>query len=320
VKLDTKDRQLLFELDFNSRASLSELAKKLRLSKQGVDYKINNLIKKGVIQGFYPVVNVSKLGYLYCRLCMSLKNTTPEIEKEMIEFLKNDNRYFWVFNAQGVYELLVALWLKNVSDFRKAVDDFLVKFGKYVDNKTENINTNVVHYKNKYLINSNSDFKVELKETDERITLDEIDKKILSALCDDARISIVNLAKKLEITMKQASYRIKKLEKQKIMEGYRPIINHTILGLTYYKLWINVEYNNIEKLNELKSYLATNPVVIYYVEGIAFPEDLDIEVMVKDNLELFDFIKELKYKFPGILGNYKSFMFSETKKVRYLPW
>src|SRR3989344_5156973 len=87
VNLDLKDKKILFEMDFNARATYAELAKKIGLSKQGVEYKINNLVKKGVIKGFYPIINVPKLGFIYCRLLITLQNTAPKDRESMIRYL-----------------------------------------------------------------------------------------------------------------------------------------------------------------------------------------------------------------------------------------
>ena len=84
VKLDQKDKKLIYELDFHSRDPCSKLSKRVNLSKQGVEYKINNLIKKGVIKGFYPVINVPKLGFIYCRLLLTLQSAT-EKDKDKIK-------------------------------------------------------------------------------------------------------------------------------------------------------------------------------------------------------------------------------------------
>jgi len=40
LKLDTKDRKLLFALDSNARASSSEIGKAIRVNKNTVNYKI----------------------------------------------------------------------------------------------------------------------------------------------------------------------------------------------------------------------------------------------------------------------------------------
>ena len=46
VELDLKDKKILFELDFDARQSYSEIAKKVRLSKQVVEYRIKKSRKR----------------------------------------------------------------------------------------------------------------------------------------------------------------------------------------------------------------------------------------------------------------------------------
>jgi len=320
VKLDLKDKKLLHLLDFNARLSYSKIAKAIGLSKQGAEYKLKNLIKKGVIKGFYPVINVPKMGYLYCRLALVLKNVIPEKEEEILDYLIKDNRFFWIFTTQGIFDFLIVMWAKSVSEFKEAITDLLSKYGKYIKSKNESITTDVIHYQHRYLLNIKETQEIHIKETKKLIEIDDTEKEILKVLCEDARIPIVNIANKLNISPKVVSYKIKKLEKLRIIEGYRPIIDHNKLGYTYYKLWINIHYENISEIRRLYSYIKENPVVIYVVKGVGFPEDADIEIMVKANQELFNFIKDLKIKFPNLIGDYRTFMFIDTKKVRYLPF
>ena len=47
-KLDQKDRQILFELDCDSRQSINNLAKKTRLSRDVVSYRIKQLEKENL--------------------------------------------------------------------------------------------------------------------------------------------------------------------------------------------------------------------------------------------------------------------------------
>ncbi|MBU4242067.1 MAG: winged helix-turn-helix transcriptional regulator [Nanoarchaeota archaeon] len=60
MKLDFKDKKILYNLDLNSRATLNEIAKKVKLSKQVVDYRLKNLLKNKIIKEFYTVINFSK--------------------------------------------------------------------------------------------------------------------------------------------------------------------------------------------------------------------------------------------------------------------
>jgi len=320
VKLNLKDKKILFELDFNARISYSQLAKRVGLSKQGAEYKIKNLLKRGVIEGFYPVINVPKLGYIYCRLLVTLQNITKEKRVEIIEYLKNHRKVFWLFTMQGMFDLLIVIWAKSVTEFKEFVEEVETKFGENIKRKVETVTTDVIHYQHGYLLRKKKTKEIHIKDTPERIKIDDLDKKIIDLLCADARISLVDISKKVNESAKVVAYRIKKLEKKGLIEGYRPIINHNKIGFTYYKVLIDLYKISKEELIRLKSYIKNNPSVIYIVEGIGLPADLEIEMMVKSNKELFDFINDLKFRFPKLIGEYNTVIFMNTLKVKYLPF
>ena len=118
VPLDLKDKKILLELDFNARQSNSEIAKKVGLSKQGVDYKIKNMISKGIITGFYPVINITKLGYYYCRLFIKFQNLTKNKEEEIFSYFKAHKRINWIVKFYGTYDVVMASYVKSVSEFK----------------------------------------------------------------------------------------------------------------------------------------------------------------------------------------------------------
>jgi len=95
-KLNVKDKRLLYELDKNSRQSYRRLAKKIRLSKNAVRYKMQVLQERGIIKQFHTVVDTGKLGYITFRLYINLHDTTPEKEEEIINFLKNKDIVTWL--------------------------------------------------------------------------------------------------------------------------------------------------------------------------------------------------------------------------------
>ncbi len=320
VKLDLRDKKILYHLDFHARMSYSELAKKVGLSKQGAEYKVNRLVEKGVIKGFYPVINVPRMGYSHCRVMLVLRNVTEEKEKEIIDYLVNDPRWFWVFTVQGVVDILCGMWGRNMLEFKEAVNDLLSKYGRYIRSKTETVATDVIHYQHRYLLNEKRTEEINTRITTEHVKIDTNDEAILKQLCRDARMPIVKIAEKVDMSQKVVSYRIKRLEKEQIIQGYRPIIDHNKLGYTYYKILININYDDMAEIKRLYAYIKDDPIVLYVVKGVCFPEDIDLELMVKDNQELTRFIRDLKFKFSTLIGNYKMFMFIDTKKVRYLPY
>ncbi len=63
VRVDTLDRKLLYELDSDSRQSLSQLARVLREGRDRVSYRVERLVREGVIRQFTVVINPYRLGY-----------------------------------------------------------------------------------------------------------------------------------------------------------------------------------------------------------------------------------------------------------------
>jgi Lrp/AsnC family transcriptional regulator for asnA, asnC and gidA len=147
-----------------------------------------------------------------------------------------------------------------------------------------------------------------------------LDQEILKLLCKDGRISLIEMSKKLKKSPKVIAYRIKILERKKLIEGYRPNIDYNKIGYIYYKIFINLNNASKKQKNLLKEYIKKNPLLIYVVEGISLHADIDIEMMLESNQELFDFIEDLRLKFPEIVGEYQTIVFAENLKTKYLPF
>ena len=78
IKLDAKDLKILIELDKNARQSNNQIGKKVRLSKEVVKYRIDNLIERGVILRFHTIINYFKLGFVKFKLYLRLININKD--------------------------------------------------------------------------------------------------------------------------------------------------------------------------------------------------------------------------------------------------
>ena len=76
-KLDLKDRKILYHLDFNSRQSFSKLGRKVGLHKDVIGYRLKRLQEKGIIKGFFTVINYPKIGFNYYRFYFSFAKQNP---------------------------------------------------------------------------------------------------------------------------------------------------------------------------------------------------------------------------------------------------
>ena len=318
--IDLKDRRILAALDFRARMPLADLAKITGLSKQSLDYRIKSLVKRGIIEGFFPVINSPKLGYIYCRSFVQFKSISPEQEMELRKDIFKNKKLFWAFSLGGTFDYLLVYWVRNLREFEEINIGFQEKFGGIIRNKEDNAITNVIHLSHKCFLEKNKIERFDLEESDERLEIDQNDKKIIKVLASDARLPLVQMSEKTGISPKVIAYRIKKMEENGVIAAYRPIINYTKLGLTYFKVFFNFDLSKRKKFDEFQKYLINHPKVIFLVHGIGMLGNLDVELLAESNQDFFGFIQEAKRRFPEFITDYQYLIYTQTIKVNYAPF
>lgn len=316
VKLDLKDRKILFELDKNSRQSNSEIAKKVGLNKNTVNYKINRMTQEGVIKGYYSVIDSSKLGYFSIRIYLKFFNTNQEDEKKMIEWLNNQKIVGVLAKIETIYDLVIMCWVKNIYEFEDFLQEFKKKFRKHFWQEKVHIFSKVLHFKRKYLLSQKKEYDEEPETIGgkEISDFDELDLKILRLLAKNARMPLIDISSKLKTPERTIAFRIKQLEKKKIIQGYRINLELQKIGFEYYKL--NFILNDFSKYEELENFCKIHENVIY-IDKTLEELDFEIDVEIKNKQELLKLISEIKEKFS--VRNVDILEFKEYIKLESIP-
>jgi DNA-binding Lrp family transcriptional regulator len=118
--------------------------------------------------------------------------------------------------------------------------------------------------------------------------MDELDEKILSILNEDARKSYREIARKLDVSLTTVSNRIKRLEDDKVIERYIPLLNQEKMGYDLTAV-INVKISH-GKLLEVQERISKDTHVsgVYDITG---EWDSLIIAHFKDRRDLNGFIK-----------------------------
>ena len=69
--------------------------------------------------------------------------------------------------------------------------------------------------------------------SDVRIELDRVDKRLLAELTSDARLSVAELARRVGLSKTPVQARLKRLEEQSVIRGYRAMLDPVKLGLDH---------------------------------------------------------------------------------------
>lgn len=122
------------------------------------------------------------------------------------------------------------------------------------------------------------------------VEIDDLDLKILRILNTDARKSYRDIAKELDISLSTVSKRIKRLESERVIEGYAPILNSEKLGFDIHAI-IGVKILH-GKILETEQALAKNPEV-YAVFDSTGDWDAIIQARFRTRAELNEFVKKV---------------------------
>jgi DNA-binding Lrp family transcriptional regulator len=318
IKTDLKDLKILYELDINARQSNSSIGKKVGLSKDFVNYRIKNMEKNGLIKGYYTVLDVSKLGYLNFRIFIRLKKMTPQKEKEIIDYLINEPFVGWLVSVEGAWDINMFIWAKNVYEMREIWHKFMQKYVDHVSDKWISIITEMVQYSKAYILDlKRDDTKMEIVRGGPlKADIDEIDWKILNLIAPNARISLLDIGQKLDISAKVISYRIKKLIDMGVILGYKALIDLELLGIEYYKVHLKLSDFNKEK--ELLTYTRYHPNIIIVDQNVG-GFDFEIELHVKSNEHLHEIIDDIKIKFSDVVESYEILRYYKEYKWVFMP-
>jgi len=290
--MDKIDKKIAKELLLNSRIPLNRLARKIKVSREVVLYRLNRMIRGKVIKNLYTTVNTQAIGFLRYTCFFQLKNVTKEKEAEIFEFFVNHKAITYIGPLVGRWNFAFDMLAKDRSQLNEFIKAILSKFFQYIK-KYVIIETTTEEevYPNK-LIGVKSSFKAN-PSTDKTFKLDSKDKKILRLLANNSRIDYVELAKEIGMSANAIRYKIREMERNGIISGYTIWLDFRKLGLRCYNLQIKVTNPDIE--NKLRAFIREDSRALYFYKYIGNENwDMDIGIIVEDELKLGEFLLELR--------------------------
>ena len=317
VTLDTKDKRILAELDMDARLPLTVLGKRVGLSREVVYYRIRQLEKKGVIEGYYTAVDISKFGYIYCRLFLKYRMMRQEDENRLLDYCRKSKNIKWVALGEGRWDITLVILAKTLEGIERTYGELTSTFGKFFQNPYTTIAFRIHHFKHNYLYGTNDETDLVLGCSG-LVEIDEDDKRLLDELSTNARIPLNELAKKLNMNPKKASYRIKKLIQKKVILAFRTKLNTKLLGYDHYKVFLTLQDFTATTEKTLYTYLLLHPGVIYITKPMGM-HNLEFEIMVGGSNELHEFIRDFRIMFAEIVVDYDTMLNYAEPILGYIP-
>jgi DNA-binding Lrp family transcriptional regulator len=134
INIDKIDYNILKQIIVNARMPTVEIAKNLNSTPSVINYRINKLIKTGIIIGFKTSINFSKISYRMFKIDINLKD--HRILDRIIDYVKTNPFLFEIIKSVGYSDVELVYILKNVKDLHEIIADISRKFPEKIKNYT----------------------------------------------------------------------------------------------------------------------------------------------------------------------------------------
>lgn len=220
VKLSVKDKKLLQLLLQDSRMSVTQLAKKVGISKPAVTQKIESLKKRGILNGFILFTNVNSFDESLYVLGIStqLGATTKEVNEKLL----------------GIKEITGILWYNGVFNLVLAIDttdpqEVIEKIEGIIRIKKLRITRARGHWFHPpHLFKEIKDKNVDFNHMD--FKADEVDKKIIDYLHNNPTANFAEISGRTKLSPVTIKKRLEKLEKSGAILGFGVFLDPWLCG------------------------------------------------------------------------------------------
>ncbi|PNX53787.1 MAG: hypothetical protein BV458_02605 [Thermoplasmata archaeon M9B2D] len=313
-KLDAYDKKILFELDIDSRTSASQIAKKLKIPKETVNYRIKRLEKHGWVNRLYTIFNASLFGYSYYRVFLKFYKLTASTETEIIDYITNDPTCANLRTMEGQFDMVFLTIQKNPAELKGFLQCFFNLYGMDVEEKNVQMMIKTHKLNQKFLYNGKTIKKTCNHMDTKEYMLDNTDLGIMKAISTDARTKLSDIAQSLQRDSRLVEYHLRKMERLGIIVAYTIDLNLTKLKRE--RIQIDIALNDpIVIPNIINFFDKTNTCL--FIHEMLGKYDLSVEIYVENDEMLRDILEKFKEHF---LEKYAYYDVSHVYKEFVINW
>ncbi|PIN76890.1 hypothetical protein COV17_00585 [Candidatus Woesearchaeota archaeon CG10_big_fil_rev_8_21_14_0_10_36_11] len=307
-QLDRVDRKILSAIEVDARIPISELARKSRISRTVAKYRLKQLEKRGIIRGYYCLLDPSRFGLTVWKLWVSLRSTSSEERKRFFSFVEKHPRIWWYAECAGIYDAVICVLAKTPHEFNEFFNLLQDKYGKIITDSSILINVSFEFHNRGFLLNAPSkliESAFQQKPSVKTVSKDSLE--ILRLLSTNSRISYVELGQKTNKNVKTIKKTIQELKKSGVIVYFRPSIDTTKLGFESYKVLLYLHNPRGGIIPSVVHWCREqkNITAIIFCVG---PWQLELEVEIDSFRNLCAMLTKLKDNFPDVVKNYETLL------------
>lgn len=296
--LNKSEQKVLTLLENDCRLSANQIARKTRLSSEGVLKIIKRLKERKIISKFNTKINYSKIGYKIYPLHIKLSKSGNDVIKRIKEGIKQHKSCAWYTFCEGEYDLLLSFKILNESE-KEDMDKLISELSEFISEKEVSVVLNAFEVSKSFIEEQKNNLFVTFDYQLERENLTKDEFKLIDILKINSRETILEIARKMNTSPRVVMLKMKRLEKDKVISGFKTKINMASLGYQPCIALIAIGKHKQEDYETLFSYCKHTKGIYYLVRQIG-KYDLELTFDVENINNFYSLIDDIREKFPFI--------------------
>lgn len=315
LKLDLLDRRILSELSLNCRQEQSALAKKLKVGRDRVKYRLAKLKEKGVVAKSVTLINPTRLGISLYKAYFRL-DSNRRLSTQLVAFLRKHPRTFWLAECAGHWDLVWVTFARSPKEYSLIQDQILSKFSAAVIDTSVYTLTDAWYFGRGYLTGDSSS-RVYVGGPGDEVRIDELDFNLLRQLSQNATSSYTSLGEQFGCTPATVRARIERLEKAGVIAYHRVELNLPLMGRWFYKAQVTFLGHDPKQESELLDFCEAEPDILFLVKQIGDCR-LEIELEVESFETYNQVIDRIRDRFGGYIKRIDTLVI-RNQRIRSVP-
>jgi DNA-binding Lrp family transcriptional regulator len=325
--LDKKDLRLMELQALNCRLSYATLSKALKISKDAVKYRLNNLLKDRFLTNRTIIIDNTRLGLRAHHLFLRLKRAYKEHFQRTISRIIKHKSVGFVSETSGKYDLQVIIYARDYLEAERFKNEICEENVQYYD-----MFSLIKEYKYNLLIPdtdlktgynklTDSSFSKYMRDTrdlcytstNKKEKVDKKDIDILVQLNKNPCINLKELGEKVRLTGEGVKKRIISLIKRKIIIAFVANPNFSKFGYFSYCLLLKIKKDT----PQIKQYMQSRDY-IFFSNQLTNNRSI-VYILAKDPRELQNYINDMREVLGENITGYEVLIHLDVHKYTHFP-
>ena len=294
------------------------LANLTGLKQHNVVYALQSLTDRGIIQPV-GVIDPTPLGYQAFDVNFSVDLPDSAERQRFVTAVKGSDRVSGFFELAGEFEYSMKIWVKNIGEITQFFDKLGRRFGDIFLSRSISVEHSYYGYGRRFFDKKPVQPLIERQPPDRKVEIDAIDHKILSRVAAIPLLPVSALGRELGLAASTVEYRIKRLERDRIILGYVYRLHLAPFGFHRVRVLLFSGSYAAAFHSAVLDFAKSNSSVFNLSHTIGV-WDYELGIEVAGNEDLRNFIRQLQSALGGRLRKLLVLPIFEYHKLNGYPF